>query len=122
MILNCAIGLSGLNIDAFLSILKVEGRFCSVGLPAVDEKYNVSPFTFFGNGSCLCSSALGSREEAVELFEMASEHGIKPWVEEVPISEENCEMALNRAWEGDVRYRFVFTEFHKAFGTGDQEA
>ncbi|GAV29409.1 alcohol dehydrogenase [Pichia membranifaciens] len=117
LILNCAIGLSGLNIDAFLSILKVEGRFCSVGLPAADEKYNVSPFTFFGNGSCLCSSALGSREEAVELFQMAAENNIVPWVETVPISEENCQTALTRAWDGDVRYRFVFTEFDKAFGT-----
>ncbi|ODV84448.1 hypothetical protein CANARDRAFT_28996 [[Candida] arabinofermentans NRRL YB-2248] len=118
VILNCAIGLSGLNIDAFLSILKVEGRFVSVGLPNVEEKYNVSPFTFFSNGASLCSSALGSRKEALDLFELCVKHNIRPWIEEIPISEAGCEEGLTRAWAGDVRYRFVFTEFHKAFGTG----
>ena len=118
LILNCAIGLSGLNLDAFISILKVDGRFCSVGLPSESEKYDVSPFTLFSNGSCLCSSALGSREEALELFELAAENNIVPWVETIPISEKGCEEALTRAWDGDVRYRFVFTEFDKAFGTG----
>lgn len=118
LILNCAIGLSGLNIDAFISILKVEARFCSVGLPSVEEKYDVSPFTFFSNGSCLCSSALGSRAEALEMFQLAAKNNIVPWVETVPLSEEGCEKALTRAWDGDVRYRFVFTDFDKAFGTG----
>ncbi|GMG29859.1 unnamed protein product [Ambrosiozyma monospora] len=118
VILNCAIGLSGLNIDAFLSILKVQGRFVSVGLPSVEEKYDVSPFTFFSNGASLCSSALGSREEAIDLFNLAVKHNIRPWIEEIPISEEGCNVALTRAWNGDVRYRFVFTEFNKAFGTG----
>ncbi|TID29207.1 hypothetical protein CANINC_002092 [Pichia inconspicua] len=120
LILNCAIGLSGLNIDAFISILKVEAKFCSVGLPSIDEKYNVSPFTFFNNGSCLCSSKLGSRKEALEMFQIAAKHNIHPWVETVPISKEGCEMALTRAWNGDVRYRFVFTDFDKAFKTGSE--
>ncbi|KAG7867458.1 hypothetical protein KL918_002897 [Ogataea parapolymorpha] len=118
LILNCAISLSGLDLDSFLSILKVQGRFVSVGLPAAEEKYDVSPFTFFSNGSSLCSSNLGSRKEMLDLLDLCVKHDIRPWVEEIPISEEGCNTALTRAWKGDVRYRFVFTEFHKAFGTG----
>lgn len=49
------------------------------------------------------------------MLEIAAEKGVKPWVEEVPISEEGCHVALTRCEEGDVRYRFVFTEFDKAF-------
>ncbi|KAH3660444.1 hypothetical protein OGAPHI_007030 [Ogataea philodendri] len=118
LVLNCAISLSGVNLGGFLSILKVQGRFVSVGLPSAEEKYDVAPITFFSNGSSLCSSNLGSRKEMLELLDLCVKHDIRPWVEEVPISEEGCNKALTKAWEGDVRYRFVFTEFDKAFGTG----
>ncbi|GMG05372.1 hypothetical protein BVG19_g1188 [[Candida] boidinii] len=117
LVLNCAIGLAGLNLDAFLSILKVQGKFISVGLPSVDEKFDVSPFSFFKNGASLSTSALGNREEALELLEIAVRDNIRPMVEEVPLTEENLHNALERAWKGDVRYRFCLTEFGKAFGT-----
>ncbi|CUM57929.1 unnamed protein product, partial [Debaryomyces tyrocola] len=44
-----------------------------------------------------------------------AEKNIKPWIEEVPITADSCGTALTRCDEGDVRYRFVFTEFDKAF-------
>ncbi|CDK27409.1 unnamed protein product [Kuraishia capsulata CBS 1993] len=118
ILLNCAIGLSGLNLDAFLSILKVEARFVSVGLPSVDEKFNVSPHTFFSNGAHLSTSCLGSRAEALELLDLAVKHDIRPWVEEIPLTAEGVSEAMTRCWKGDVRYRFCLTDFHKAFGTG----
>lgn len=118
LILNCAIGLSDLNLDAFLSTLQVDSKFVSVGLPDVEEKYNVSPFTFFSNNSHLSSSCLGSRQEALELLDVAVKNDIRPWIEKVPISEDGCHEAMSRAWNGDVRYRFVLTDFHKCFGTG----
>lgn len=118
LVLNCASGLSELNLDAFISILNVERKFVSVGLPSAEEKYDVSPFSFFKNGSFLSSSCLGSREEAIDLLNLAVKFDIKPWVEEIPVSEEGCHQGMTRCWDGDCRYRFTLTNFHEAFGTG----
>ncbi|EGW30448.1 uncharacterized protein SPAPADRAFT_63283 [Spathaspora passalidarum NRRL Y-27907] len=114
-ILNCASGIDGLNLSDYLSVLKVDSKFISVGLPPAKEQFGVSPFTFLKNGVAFGSSLLGSKTEVTEMLRLAAENDIKPWIEEVPISEENCSKALERCVAGDVRYRFVFTEFDKAF-------
>lgn len=114
-ILNCASGVDGLNLSDYLGVLKVEAKFISVGLPPATEQFGVSPFTFLKNGVAFGSSLLGSKAEVVQMLELAAAHDIKPWIEEVPLTEENCGKALDRCHKGDVRYRFVFTEFDKAF-------
>lgn len=113
-ILNCASGID-FDLTSYLSVMKVDGKFVSVGMPAASEKFDVSPFAFIANSSNFGASLLGSKKEALKMLEIAAEKGVKPWVEEVPISEEGCHVALTRCEEGDVRYRFVFTEFDKAF-------
>lgn len=113
-ILNCASG-SDLSLDEYLSVLKVDAKFVSAGLPPSEDKYKVSPFAFVQNAANFGSSLLGSKKEALKMLEIAVKHDVKPWVEEVPISEEGCHTALTRCDNGDVRYRFVFTEFDKAF-------
>lgn len=114
LVLNCAAG-SDLSLDSYLSTLKVDAKFVSVGLPPSKDKYEVSPFSFVGNAGNFGSSLLGSKKEALAMLDIAVKHGVKPWVEEVPISEAGCNTALTRCEKGDVRYRFVFTEFDKAF-------
>lgn len=116
-VLNCATS-TNMDLDGFLSTLKVNRRFVSVGLPHVDEKLTFSPFSFFGNGTMFGSSALGSRAEAIELLNLAAKHNFRPWVEPLDINEENVSQALTRLDKGDVRYRFTLTGFHKFFGTG----
>ncbi|KAI5963101.1 uncharacterized protein KGF55_002893 [Candida pseudojiufengensis] len=116
LVLNCGSGSDGLDLPKYLSILKVNKNFISVGLPPTSEKFEVSPFTFLKHGAAFGSSLLGSKIEVEEMLKLAGEHNIKPWIEEVPISEENVHKALKRCEAGDVRYRFVFTEFDKAFG------
>ncbi|RCK57470.1 NADP-dependent alcohol dehydrogenase 7 [Candida viswanathii] len=116
LILNCASGIDGLNLSDYLSVLKVDKKFVSVGLPPIDDEFNVSPFTFLKQGASFGSSLLGSKAEVNIMLELAAKHNIRPWIEKVPISEENVAKALKRCFEGDVRYRFVFTEFDKAFG------
>lgn len=114
-ILNCASGVDGLNLNDYLDVLTVDGKFVSVGLPPVKDTFEVTPFSFLKNAGSFGSSFLGSKAEALEMLELAAEKGVKPWVEEIPISEKGCEEALNRCNEGDVRYRFVFTDYDKAF-------
>ncbi|KAI5956883.1 hypothetical protein KGF54_000501 [Candida jiufengensis] len=115
LILNCGSG-SDFELPKYLSTLKVNKNFVSVGLPPSSEKFEVSPFTFLKHGASFGSSLLGSKIEVEEMLKLAGEHNIKPWIEEVPISEENVHKALKRCVDGDVRYRFVFTEFDKTFG------
>lgn len=115
-LLNCASGVDGLDVDAYMSTLTVNSQFVSVGLPPVKDTFEMSPFTFLNNGGSFGSSLLGSRTEALEMLQLAADKGVKAWVEEIPISEKNVEVALTRCNEGDVRYRFVFTEYDKAFG------
>lgn len=114
-ILNCASGIEGMNLNDYLSVLKVDAKFVSVGLPPARDTFQVSPFSFTASACLLGSSLLGSKREAETMLKLASEQGVKPWVEEVPISAENCATALDRCNKGDVRYRFVFTEFDKVF-------
>ena len=115
LILNCASGVDGLNLGDFLSVLKVNKKFISAGLPNINDEFKVSPFTFLKDGASFGSSLLGSKADMNRMLELAAKYDIKPWIEEVPISEENVSMALKRCFEGDVRFRFVFTELDKAF-------
>ncbi|GEQ72230.1 hypothetical protein JCM33374_g5917 [Metschnikowia sp. JCM 33374] len=114
MILNCASGVD-FSLDKYLSTLVVSGKFVSVGLPPADDTFAVHPFTFVRNATSFGSSYLGSKIEAIEMLQLAVENGIKPMIEEVPINEESCSQALTRCEDGDVRYRFVFTNFDDAF-------
>lgn len=115
LILNCASNVDGFVLDQYLKTLKVDGRFVSVGLPPMSEKFEVSPFSFIRNGGSFGSSLLGSKQEALEMLQLAADKGVRPMVEEVPISEAGCAEALTRCEDGDIRYRFVFTKYDEAF-------
>lgn len=115
LILNCASRVDGFALDQYLHTLKVDGRFVSVGLPPAEDKFEVTPFSFLSNGGSFGSSLLGSKSEALDMLKLAAEKGVKPMIEKIPISEEACNTALTRCEDGDVRYRFVFTDYDKAF-------
>ncbi|ODV80259.1 GroES-like protein [Suhomyces tanzawaensis NRRL Y-17324] len=115
LILNCASGIDGLALTDYLSVLKVNGSFISAGLPSHSETFEVAPKGFLKNGGSFGSSSLGSKVEANEMLRLAAEYDIKPWVEEIDISEKGVHEALTRLDKGDVKYRFVFTGFDKAF-------
>ncbi|KAH3674464.1 hypothetical protein WICMUC_003301 [Wickerhamomyces mucosus] len=120
LMLNCASSTTSLPLDGLLSTLKVNRQFVSVGLPHIDEKFDVNPFTFFSNGSTIGSSCLGSKQEAIELFDLAVKHNFSPWVETIKVGEEGVSEALTRLDKGDVRYRFTLVGFNEFFGTGKQ--
>ncbi|GAV51006.1 hypothetical protein ZYGR_0AD01890 [Zygosaccharomyces rouxii] len=118
LILNCASSTSELDLDSFLRVLRVNKNFVSVGLPEKDDRFNLSPLTFMGNGATVGVSKLGSRQEAVELLDLAAKHGFRPWVETIKLSEAGVHEGLTRLDAGDVRYRFALVGFNEFFGTG----
>ncbi|ODQ78819.1 hypothetical protein BABINDRAFT_162501 [Babjeviella inositovora NRRL Y-12698] len=117
-ILNCASSISELDLNAFLSTLKFEGTFSSVGLGPANESFSVSAGSFIGNRSSMTSSGLGSRAECIEMLNLVVEKGVIPWVEEVPISETSVNEVLTKCGKGEARYRYCLTNFHEAFQTG----
>lgn len=68
------------------------------------------------NGAMIGANHIGNRQECLEMLKLASEKGVKSWVEEIQIGEEECKEALTRLAENDVRYRFTLVGFDKVFG------
>lgn len=120
LVLNCASSTTSLDLNAFVSILKVNCQLVSVGLPEKGETFDLSPFTFIRNGCSMGVSKLGSRQEAIELLDLASKHSFQPWVETIDVSEDGVHEGLTRLDRGDVRYRFTLVGFNKFFDTGFQ--
>jgi alcohol dehydrogenase (NADP+) len=59
---------------------------------------------------------LGNRQEMEAMLKLASERGIKSWVETIKISADGCTQAVERVKNGDVRYRFTLVGYDEAFG------
>lgn len=114
-ILNCASTLKDIKINDYLSVLKVGGSLVTVGIGHASESIDVKPATLVSDGVKVGGSGLGSKEEVNLMLKIAVEKGVKPWIETIQLGEEGCNTALTRCNEGDVRYRFVYTGFDKAF-------
>ncbi|KAK6359751.1 hypothetical protein TWF696_000891 [Orbilia brochopaga] len=115
MIISTANSTENFDLGKYLSLLTVHGKFIMVGLAPGDGQ-KVSAFDLLGNGCFIGASHLGSRREMLEMLDLAAEKGLKSWSETIPISEEGCKQGALRVMKNDVRYRFVLTEYDKAFG------
>lgn len=115
LIVNTASSSEGFDLEKYLSLLDVHGRWVSVGLPE-GEGQVVKSQTFLGNGCLIGASHLGSRKEVLAMLKLAVEKGVTSWVEEVQIGEEGLKSALTRLHANDVRYRFSLTGYEKVFG------
>ncbi|KAI1321000.1 GroES-like protein [Xylariaceae sp. FL0255] len=105
----------GFDINAYLALLDVHGKWVSVGLPE-EADITIQPQMFMSNGALIGASHIGSRKETIEMLQLAADKGIKSWVEEVPISAENLGKTVQRLQKNDVRYRFAMVDYDKAFG------
>ncbi len=115
LIVNTANSSEGFDLNAYLSLLDVHGKWVSVGLPE-DEGIRVRNQTLLGNGCFMGSSHLGSRKETLEMLQLAADKGINSWLEEVPISDKNLAEVMTRLKKSDVRYRFCMTNYQDQFG------
>ncbi|KAI5296066.1 hypothetical protein KEM52_005841 [Ascosphaera acerosa] len=115
IIINCANSSKGFPIDDYISVMDVHGRFISVGLPEEGQAHP-SAGTVFKNAVLIGTSHLGNRQEMLDMLNLAAEKGIKAWVEEMPINEQNLAQCVERMRKGDVRYRFTLTKYEDAFG------
>lgn len=94
---------ASLPIDAYLSLLRVDGALVNVGAPS--EPQPVQVFSLIGNRRSFAGSAIGGIRETQEMLDFCAEHGLGAEIE--VIGGDQIDQAWDRVVNSDVRYRFV---------------
>ncbi len=94
---------AALDLDAYLSLLAVDGTMVNVGAPP--QPLPVQVFSLIPTRRSLAGSMIGSIAETQEMLDFCAEHGLGADIEVIAADQ------VNEAWErvltSDVRYRFV---------------
>lgn len=94
---------ANLDVDSYLSLLRVGGTLVNVGAPGEPDKYSV--FSLIMGRRSIAGSLVGGIRETQEMLDFSAEHGIVPKIE--VIHADKVEEAYERILRSDVRYRFV---------------
>ncbi|CAB4253478.1 similar to Saccharomyces cerevisiae YMR318C ADH6 NADPH-dependent medium chain alcohol dehydrogenase with broad substrate specificity [Maudiozyma barnettii] len=113
LVIVCAGSLKDVNFEKLPKIMQVGGRIVSISVPEQSEKIVLNPFGLMGVS--ISNSHLGSIEEIKQLLKLVSEKNLRIWIEKYPINEANVNEVFERMEKGDVRYRYVFTDYDKEF-------
>jgi uncharacterized zinc-type alcohol dehydrogenase-like protein len=92
------------DLDAFSSLLKVNGTMCLVGVPAEPHPSPSVGVLIFGRRS-IAGSLIGGIRETQEMLDFCAEKGIVADIE--MIQPEQINEAYERMLRSDVKYRFV---------------
>lgn len=94
---------ANLDMNRYLSLLKLDGTLVMVGLPV--EPLSLRTFTLTGSRRRLAGSQIGSIAETQEMLNFCAEHGFGADIEVIDAKD------INTSWErvvnSDVKYRFV---------------
>ena len=113
LLLNTANSFEGFDLNNYISMLDVHGKWISVGLPA--GSISIRNQDFQSNGCFIGTTHLGSRKEMLEMLDLAADKGIHSWVEEIPLSKEGLQKAMDKLGDSSVRYRSCMVDYDKAF-------
>jgi len=94
---------ANIDVDAYLSLLDVDGTLVNVGLSNQPDQYNV--FSLFAGRRSIAASNVGGIPETQEMLDFSAQHGIAPMIE--VIRADQVDEAYERILRNDVRYRFV---------------
>jgi uncharacterized zinc-type alcohol dehydrogenase-like protein len=92
-----------LDIDAYLSLLRVDGTMINVGAPS--DPYSVGGFSLIGGRRSLAGSAIGGLPDTQEMLDFCAAHNVTPEIE--LIGADQVADAYDRVERSAVRYRFV---------------
>eukprot|EP01054_Gregarina_sp_Poly1_P004841 Gregarina_sp_Poly_1__4840@NODE_2579_length_1950_cov_1355_518322_g1637_i0_p1_GENE_NODE_2579_length_1950_cov_1355_518322_g1637_i0NODE_2579_length_1950_cov_1355_518322_g1637_i0_p1_ORF_typecomplete_len354_score60_10ADH_N/PF08240_12/3_4e31ADH_zinc_N/PF00107_26/1_2e22Glu_dehyd_C/PF16912_5/2_7e14AlaDh_PNT_C/PF01262_21/1_2e03AlaDh_PNT_C/PF01262_21/9_1e072Hacid_dh_C/PF02826_19/2e06ADH_zinc_N_2/PF13602_6/7_5e05Shikimate_DH/PF01488_20/0_0058NAD_binding_2/PF03446_15/0_038NAD_binding_10/PF13460_6/0_12Cytochr len=92
-------------MDLYLSLLKANGVFVTVGLPEASTKLSFPPASVIMKRKSVVGSLVGSIKEMEEMFEFCEEKEVYPMIELVGAPEINN--AFDRLKKNDVKFRFV---------------
>jgi len=91
------------DIDAYLSLLAVDGTMVNVGAP--EKPLSLQVFSLIMKRRSFAGSTIGGIAETQEMLDFCAEHGIGAEIEIIPADKIND--AYERVLNSDVRYRFV---------------
>ena len=92
-----------IDVDAYLSLLALDGSLVNVGAPA--EPLPVNVFSLFSGRRSFAGSSIGGIRETQEMLDFCAEQGIGSEIEVIAADKIND--AYERVLASDVRYRFV---------------
>lgn len=92
-----------LDMDAFLSLLALDGTLVNLGVP--DQPLSVGALALLRNRRSIAGTLSGGLPETQEMIDFCAAHGIGADVEVVDA--DHIDEAFRRLEAGDVRYRFV---------------
>lgn len=92
-----------IDLDAYLSLLALDGTMVNVGAPG--EPLEVNVFSLLGRRRSFAGSNIGGIAQTQEMLDFCAEQGIAAEIETIPAARIN--EAYERVLASDVRYRFV---------------
>jgi alcohol dehydrogenase (NADP+) len=92
-----------LDLDAYLSLLALDGTLVNVGAPA--EPMSLSVFSLIMVRRSFAGSLIGGIRETQEMLDFCATHHLGAEIELIPADKIN--EAYERVLASDVRYRFV---------------
>lgn len=92
-----------IDLNQFLSLLKVDGSLVIVGVP--ERPHSIDAFSLIGGRRSMAGSLIGGIKETQEMLDFCGKHNITCDIELTPMSKVN--EAYDRVVKSDVRYRFV---------------
>jgi uncharacterized zinc-type alcohol dehydrogenase-like protein len=94
---------ANIDVDLYLSLLRLDGTLINVGASGEPSQYNV--FSLIMSRRSIAGSFVGGLPETQEMLNFAAEHSIIPQIE--VIGADQVDEAYERILRNDVRYRFV---------------
>jgi alcohol dehydrogenase (NADP+) len=92
-----------IDINAYFSLLTLDGTLVNVGAPA--EPLSVQVFALSSQRRSFAASMIGGIRETQEMLDFCAKHNIVPKIE--VISADQIDEAYDRVLASDVKYRFV---------------
>jgi uncharacterized zinc-type alcohol dehydrogenase-like protein len=92
-----------IDVDAYLSLLAVDGTMVNVGAPEKPLSLNI--FSLIGGRKSFAGSMIGGIKETQDMLDFCAEHHLGAEIE--VIAADKINEAYERVLASDVRYRFV---------------
>ena len=94
---------ANLDLNAYMSLLAVDGTLVQVGMP--EHAMEVAAAPVVSKRRSISGSMIGGIAETQEMLDFCAEHGVQPEIE--VIAPDYINEAYERVLASDVRYRFV---------------
>ncbi|KAK4048466.1 alcohol dehydrogenase [Microbotryomycetes sp. JL221] len=106
IILSTVDAATAIALADYFPLLKLHGRFHSVGLP--NDAVEINFMSMAGNAANLSVSHIGSKKQAQEMLQLAADKGLKTWKEILPMQEAG--KGVQNLLDNKVRYRSVLMQ------------